>query len=159
MKTGTNTPNPLLKPLPRSALSRQVHIPEARLSEDCVPGPPIRSNRVHLLPSPRVRTDFVATPHTVPVTPALRSTNCSNFFDSIEQSAHLLPAILPGPRVSEGLDLEHQTWRQSHAYMSPLILPCPWYKNGRSSRKVTALHWKADAVSFDQFAKPITPYP
>lgn len=43
--------------------------------------------------------------------------------------------------------------------MSPLIFPCPWYKNGRSSRKVTALHWKADAVSFDQFEKPITPYP
>ena len=50
-----------------------------------MPGPPIRSNRVHLLPSPRVRTDLVATPHTVPVTPALRSMNCSNFFDLLSK--------------------------------------------------------------------------
>ena len=69
------------------------------LSEDCVPGPPIRSNRLRRLrsalamPSPRVCTDWVE-PHTIPVIPALRSTNHElfKFFDSIEQSTYLFPA-------------------------------------------------------------------
>ena len=108
-----------------------------------------------MIPSPCTRMDR-AEPHTVSVIPALRSTN-HEFFDSIGQSVHLFPVILLESRVSEIMDLKRPAWRRLHTYMSSsrLMVPRSQHKNGRSSRKAMALQ-KVDAVSFDQFAKPIT---